>query len=257
MSSDFEDDLLNNKPSEFDSEPGLNSDLDSGQDFSSDIEDLMQEASSVSKNYSGKFICLEGIEGVGKTTQLNWIADFLVANGKDVLITREPGGTPIGEKIRDELLKHDLPEESLTDDVEMLLVFAARSQHVTQKIIPALKQGKWVVCSRFYESTFAYQGGGRGIDTARINSLKDWVLGDFTPDITFLLDLTVEQSRTRVGGRGENLDRFEVQKDDFFERVRNMYLRRAELDESMHIINASLDIEDVQAQMEPLLSAVL
>ena len=208
-------------------------------------------------DYSGKFICLEGIEGVGKTTQINWIADFLRSKGKQVLITREPGGTPIGEKIRDELLKHNLPGEKLTDDVEMMLVFAARSQHVAHKILPALKEGVWVVCSRFFESTFAYQGGGRGIDSHRIESLRKWVLGDFAPDITFLLDLPVALSQKRVDSRGEIKDRFEVQKKDFFERVRQAYLRRSQIDDSMYIIDASVDIKKVQEQIEVVLTDLI
>ena len=132
--------------------------------ISPEFDVLMQEIKTLPNDFSGKMICLEGIEGVGKTTQINLIADFLKNHGKQVIITREPGGTPIGEKIRDELLKHDHPGESLTNDVEMLLVFAARSQHMSNKILPALKEGVWVICSRFYESSFAYQGGGRGID---------------------------------------------------------------------------------------------
>jgi dTMP kinase len=225
--------------------------------FSPDFDVLMQDIEKMPKNFSGKMICLEGIEGVGKTTQINWIADFLKENGKKVIITREPGGTPIGEKIRDELLKHDMPGESLTNDVEMLLVFAARSQHMAHKILPALKEGVWVVCSRFFESSFAYQGGGRGIDTRRVDALKKWVMGDFTPDLTFLLDLPVNLSRDRVSVRGEELDRFESQKDAFFERVRQMYLRRSELDENMHIIDASVNLTGVQQQMEPILKDLL
>ena len=140
--------MLDNESSKLDLKS--DSDILTDKDFSSDIEpSLMNEIKMASKKYPGKFICLEGIEGVGKTTQLNWIADFLKSQGKDVLITREPGGTPIGEKIRDELLKHDLPEESLTDDVEMLLVFAARSQHVSQKIIPALKKASGLFAQGF------------------------------------------------------------------------------------------------------------
>ena len=233
----------------------LSSKFSSG--FSPDFELLMQEIKKMPKNFLGKMICLEGIEGVGKTTQINWIADFLKNNGRKVIITREPGGTTIGEKIRDELLKHDIPGESLTNDVEMLLVFAARSQHIAHKILPALRDGVWVVCSRFFESSFAYQGGGRGIDTRRIEALKDWAMGDFAPDLTFLLDLPVNLSRDRVSVRGKDLDRFESQKDEFFERVRQMYLRRSDLDKNMHIIDASVNITEVQKQMEPILKGLL
>ena len=225
--------------------------------ISPEFDVLMQEIKTLPNDFSGKMICLEGIEGVGKTTQINLIADFLKSHGKQVIITREPGGTPIGEKIRDELLKHDHPGESLTNDVEMLLVFAARSQHMSNKILPALKEGVWVICSRFYESSFAYQGGGRGIDSKRIEALKSWVMGDFSPDLTFLLDIPVNLSRDRVSSRGEELDRFESQKDDFFERVRQMYLRRADLDPNMKIIDASVGIEEVRSQMESSLIKLL
>ena len=212
-------------------------------------------------NKLGKFICLEGIEGVGKTTQINWMADYLKASGKEVVITHEPGGTLIGEKIRTQLLKSEdflaNKSDKITDDVEMLLMFAARSQHVTNKILPALERGAWVVCSRFFESSFAYQGGGRGIDTHRIESLKTWVLGDFRPDLTLLFDITVDKSRKRVGLRGEKKDRIESQDDHFFERVRQMYLRRSQLDESIKVVDAGVDIKQVQDQIRPHLDLIL
>ncbi len=172
----------------------------------------------------GRFITLEGIEGAGKSTHLNTLRATLGSRNIPVLTTREPGGTPLSETIRQWLLD---PRQNICDDAELLLMFAARAQHLQHRIIPALKQGTWVLSDRFTDASFAYQGGGRGIAEQRIELLKQWVQGEFEPDVTLLLDVSPETGMARVGRRGKK-DRFEQNRLEFFQRVRNHYLERAE-----------------------------
>ena len=193
----------------------------------------------------GKFITLEGNEGSGKTTNLKCVRDFLLRKGIDVVVTREPGGTDVAEQIRSLLLAH--PLEPIAEDTELLLMFASRAQHLTQLIKPALAKGQWVLCSRFTDSTYAYQGGGRGIDPARIAVLEQWVHGDFQPDLTLLFDLPVELGMHRARQR-DLLDRIESEENAFFERVRQAYLDRAKNHHRYHIVDASQPLEKVQKQ---------
>jgi dTMP kinase len=192
----------------------------------------------------GKFITLEGGEGVGKTTNLRFIQDFLQQQNIPVTVTREPGGTALAEKLRHTLL--DTESESISDTTELLLMFAARAQHIQHVIAPALAQGHWVLCDRFTDATYAYQGGGRGLSIATIAWLEQLVQGDLRPDLTLLLDAPIETGMERAQKRGA-FDRFEAEKISFFTRVRNMYLNRAaEQPDRIKIINAQQLLADVQ-----------
>ncbi len=190
------------------------------------------------------FITFEGIEGVGKTTHLKWMAEQLQLSGISVLSTREPGGTPMGEEIRDILLAHR--HERVAPLTELLLMFAARAQHVDTVIRPALERGDWVLCDRFIDATYAYQGGGRGVAIDLIAKLEKLVLGDFKPDLTLLFDAPISIGLNRVKGRGGMQDRFEQEKLDFFERVRLAYQERATQDQRHKVIDASKTIDEVQ-----------
>ncbi|MGB5257489.1 MAG: dTMP kinase [Woeseiaceae bacterium] len=172
----------------------------------------------------GRFITIEGIEGVGKSTNMATLVEHIEAAGRRVLTSREPGGTPVAEDIRD-LLK-DRDDEPIPEIAELLLMFAARSLNVNNVILPALEAGTWVVCDRFTDSSRAYQGGGRGIPMETIDRLADWVHGDTWPDLTILLDAPVEIGMQRADKRG-NPDRFEQEQHDFFQRVRECYLQLA------------------------------
>ena len=167
--------------------------------------------------HPGRFITVEGSEGVGKSSNLDFIESLLREAGKDVVRTREPGGTELGETLRGILL--DARQKAICDDAELLLMFAARAQHLAEVIRPALAAGKWVLCDRFTDATYAYQGGGRGIPFDRIAVLEQWVQGDLRPDLTLLLDMPVEAGLARAGARSEP-DRFEQEQTTFFERVR-------------------------------------
>ncbi|MBI3561407.1 MAG: dTMP kinase [Gammaproteobacteria bacterium] len=200
----------------------------------------------------GKFITLEGVEGVGKSSNLAFIAEFLRAQGKNIVVTREPGGTPLGERIRALLL--DKNATTMHRDTELLLIFAARAQHLAAVIHPALRAGQWVVCDRFTDATYAYQGGGRCIEPQRIAQLETWVQGDFRPDLTLLLDLPVATGLQRAAQRGE-ADRFEQEQQGFFERVRDAYHQRARLEPArVRIIDAAPALEQVQQQLLTVLS---
>lgn len=191
------------------------------------------------------FITFEGIEGVGKTTHLKWMAEQLRQAGIAVLTTREPGGTPMGEEIRDILLAHR--HERVAPLTELLLMFAARAQHMDTVIHPALERGRWVLCDRFVDATYAYQGGGRGVEIDLIAKLEHLVLGDFKPDLTLLFDAPTLVGLNRLKGRGGVQDRFEQEKLDFFERVRLVYKTRAEQDRKRYkIIDASQSLHEVQ-----------
>jgi dTMP kinase len=197
---------------------------------------------------SGKFISIEGIEGAGKSTQLQFIADYLRSHGKQVVVTREPGGTRLGEEIREVLLKPT--DQAMAEDTELLLMFAARAEHIKQVIEPALKRGDWVLSDRFVDATFAYQGGGRGIDEQRISELASWTLQGCHTDVTFLFDLPVAVGQTRVEQRQQQKDRFEQEKQAFFERVRNCYLARAKAEpQRIKVIDANQSIEAIQQQL--------
>ncbi len=199
----------------------------------------------------GLFITLEGGEGAGKSTLLDVIADVLRKSGNTVLVTREPGGTKTGEKLREILL--DKTNTKITDDTELLVIFAARSQHLSEVIIPTLKQGHIVLCDRFTDASYAYQGAGRGIETNRIKVLEDWVQQGLTPDLTLLFDIDVETGLRRAGRRGES-DRFEQEKLDFFEKVRQCYLQRASSEtERFKIIHAGRSLEEVKQQVLTIL----
>lgn len=196
-------------------------------------------------NQRGKFITIEGQDGAGKSTNLAVIKQLIIDSGHEVIETREPGGTPFGEKVRELLLSSD--DQSFGDTAELLMMFAARAQHIQAVIVPALNDGKWVLCDRFTDATYAYQGGGRGIDMQRIAELEDYVQGGLRPDLTFLLDLPVEIGESRAGQRSAP-DRFERQKNEFKTKVRACYLERAQHDsERFRLIDASQDLSTVKA----------
>lgn len=205
----------------------------------------------------GRFITLEGGEGVGKSTNVAFVEAWLTAQGIEVVRTREPGGTPRAEAIR-ELLLDPSPQEPLSVDAELLLVFAARAQHLAEKILPALTRGAWVVCDRFTDATFAYQGGGRGIDSARIAQLEQFVQQGLSPDLTLLLDMPPEAAKERLEGRLRDLntqrDRFEQEQADFFMAVRRAYLERAAAaPERFALIDAAQPLAAVQAALSGVL----
>lgn len=200
----------------------------------------------------GFFITLEGGEGVGKSTNLGYVRDRLVAAGKRVRVTREPGGTALGERLRALLLDHR--GAGMAADTELLLMFAARAQHLAEVVRPALAAGEWVVCDRFTDATYAYQGGGRGVDTARIAVLEDWVQRGLRPDLTILLDAPAAVGRARVRGRGGEPDRFEREQLAFFERVRARYLELARDDPGRYrVIDAAQPLPEVQAGLRAVL----
>ncbi|MDW5378893.1 dTMP kinase [Halomonas sp. HP20-15] len=205
----------------------------------------------------GRFITLEGGEGVGKSTNVSLVCELLRAQGLEVVATREPGGTPRGEAIRELLLNPD-EQEPLDEDAELLLIFAARAQHLARLIRPALERGAWVVCDRFTDATFAYQGGGRGIDRQRIANLEALVQGALQPDLTLLLDMPVTAARERVVARGNAPDRFERERGAFFDAVRQAYRERAEAAPGrFEIIDAARPLEAVQADIRQRLMARL
>jgi dTMP kinase len=200
----------------------------------------------------GAFITLEGAEGVGKSTCLALVGGRLEAHGRDVVTTREPGGTPIGEHLREWLLNGT--HGRLSAETEAVLMFAARAVHVEAVIEPALAGGRWVVCDRFADATFAYQGGGRGADTEFLSRLEAGVLGGLQADLTLLLDAPVDVGLARIRGRA--LDRFERENRDFFERVRGAYLERARrYPQRIKIIDASRALGDVERQLLETLDA--
>jgi dTMP kinase len=203
----------------------------------------------------GRFITLEGSEGSGKSTNLAFIHHYLQQSGIDVVLTREPGGTPLGEAIRELLLDHRNNE--MAGDTELLLMFAARAQHLHELILPALEAGRWVLCDRFTDATYAYQGAGRGIAEERIALLEEWVQGELRPDLTLFLDLPVAQGLARAGERSAP-DRFEREQLDFFERVRQGYLEQAaRAPQRYRIVDASQPLEAVQSSLRDLLDTYL
>jgi dTMP kinase len=203
----------------------------------------------------GRFITLEGSEGSGKSTNLNHLHQRLQQARVEVVLTREPGGTPLGEAIRELLLDHR--QQAMASDTELLLMFAARAQHLNELIIPSLEAGKWVLCDRFTDATYAYQGAGRGIGIERIALLEQWVQGELRPDLTLFLDLPVAQGLARAGARAE-LDRFEREEVAFFERVRQGYLSQAAAHPQRYrVVDASPPLPEVQAQLDRVIDDYL
>lgn len=201
------------------------------------------------------FITLEGGEGVGKSTNLAYIEKFLKDQGKDVVVTREPGGTQLGEKLRQILL--DPGNEGMDERAELLLMFAARAHHIAKVIQPALDAGKTVLCDRFTDATYAYQGGGRGLSMDDIALLENWVQGELRPDLTILLDLDIKVGLSRASARSE-LDRFEKEKINFFEKVRSSYLQMAkDQPERYRVIDTQESLEDVQKLLHQVLLAAI
>jgi len=198
----------------------------------------------------GKFITLEGIDGAGKSTHVGGIADFLRERGKDIVVTREPGGTPLGEKLRALLLS-----QTMNIDTEALLMFAARREHIAQVIAPALAEGRWVLSDRFTDATYAYQGGGRGMAKDRIAALERWVQGSLQPDLTLVFDAPVEIALSRLAkDRG---DRFELESKSFFERVRTAYLERVAADpRRVKVIQGGRPLPEVKKDVEDIISTI-
>lgn len=198
-----------------------------------------------------KFITFEGVDGAGKSTHLDWFASALQQRGIDLLVTREPGGTPLGERLRELLLHHPMHAET-----ETLLMFAARREHVEQVIRPALQRGTWVISDRFSDASFAYQGGGRGVALDKLEQLEQWVHADLQPDLTLLFDIPIEVARQRLANN-VSLDRFEQEQGQFFENVRQAYLARTQKNPSRFaIIRAENSRADVQKNLEHIISTL-
>lgn len=202
----------------------------------------------------GKFITLEGIDGAGKSTQLAWIVELLQRAGLSAVVTREPGGTPLGEQLRALLLDKSI---SMHPETEALLMFAARREHLDKVILPALTQGQWVISDRFTDASFAYQGGGRGLDSGKLSILEQWVQGTLQPDLTLYFDVPVEVGQQRVS-QIKSVDRFEKEQADFFQRVRAAYLDRArQFPDRIKIIDSSQSLAEVKAAVERTLKVML
>jgi len=209
----------------------------------------------MSKDLQGRFITVEGTEGVGKSTNINFLCQLLKDKGIEIVLTREPGGTPLAEELRELLLTPR--EERVSQDTELLLMFAARAQHIENVIRPALARGAWVISDRFTDATFAYQGGGRGVEVESIRMLESLVQHGLHPDLTLLLDLDVEVGLQRASARSTP-DRFEQEKVDFFGKVRAAYLERAKNEPNRFaVIDASCAIEAVQSQISAAVSEYL
>jgi len=195
-----------------------------------------------------KFITFEGVDGAGKSTHLSWFADKLRQRGLDVVVTREPGGTQLGEQLRVMLLN-----QSMSIGTEALLMFAARLEHIEQVIKPSLSAGKWVISDRFSDASFAYQGGGRGLDWDKLKQLEQWVHGDLQPDLTLFFDVPVGVARQRLANN-VSLDRFELEQADFFERVRTGYHRRVQENPQRYaVIDSSKTVNEVKLTLEQII----
>ncbi|MEM7304155.1 MAG: dTMP kinase [Pseudomonadota bacterium] len=204
---------------------------------------------------SAKFITLEGIEGSGKSTQIDFVMQFLHEHEIAAIKTREPGGTELGERIRELLLSNDIP--AMHELTELTLMFAARIEHVNRIIKPALNDGKWVVSDRFYDATYAYQGYGRDIDLSKIDNLREYAIGHFEPDITLLLDIDLETSSNRVIERGSQ-DRFENEKLEFYGKVRAGYLALAQkYANRITVIDSTRSLEQVQSEIASKLNEII
>lgn len=196
----------------------------------------------------GKFITFEGIDGAGKSTHIPFVCELIQQAGKEVVATREPGGTPLGEALREILLHQKMHLET-----EALLMFAARREHLAQVIMPALEAGKWVVSDRFTDASFAYQGGGRHLSIEKLSQLEQWVHPDLQPDLTLLFDVPLDVAKARLH-RERVLDKFEQEKDDFFNATREEYLRRAkEFPERFVVIDSTQSIETIRAQLRQII----
>jgi len=199
----------------------------------------------------GKFITFEGIDGAGKSTHIAFVCDLIRARGVDLVSSREPGGTPLGETLRDLVLHQKMDKET-----EALLVFASRREHIAQVIAPALARGAWVISDRFTDASFAYQGAGRGVELGKMEALEQWVHPHLQPDLTFLFDVPLEVARARLDAT-RDLDKFEREKADFFAATRNEYLRRAaQFPQRFRIIDSSRPIADIQAELSTILKSV-
>ncbi len=200
----------------------------------------------------GKFITLEGLDGAGKSTHLQWLFQYL-SQRTPIRVTREPGGTAAGERLRELMLD---PAQHLDPETETLLMFAARREHLVRVVLPALAAGEWVLCDRFTDATFAYQGWGRGVDLAKIEVLERWVQGLLQPDLTLYFDLTAERARARIAST-RDLDRFEREQQPFFERVRAGYLNRAQaFPARIRVIDASRPVDVIQAELSKVLAGL-
>lgn len=200
---------------------------------------------------TGKFITFEGVDGAGKSTHIDAFAEALRARGKHVITTREPGGTPLGEKLR-ELLLH----EPMHLETEALLMFAARREHIAQVIRPALERGDWVISDRFTDATFAYQGGGRKLSLDKLVALEQWVHADLQPDLTLLFDVPLAVARERLNN-SRTLDKFEQEKDDFFTGVRDVYLQRAaQFPQRIRVIDSTRAIDEVTRELDTLAASL-
>jgi dTMP kinase len=198
-----------------------------------------------------RFITFEGVDGAGKSTGLEWFANALRERGVDLLVTREPGGTPLGEKLR-ELVLH----ESMHAETEAMLMFASRREHVEQVIRPALQRGTWVISDRFSDASFAYQGGGRGVPVAKLEQLEQWTHGDLQPDLTLLFDIPIEVARERLSNN-VSLDKFEREQGEFFDKVRQAYLARvAKTPDRYAVIRAEKSLKEVQQQLADILAVL-
>jgi dTMP kinase len=204
----------------------------------------------------GRFITLEGIDGAGKSTHVAWLAEQISAHGHTVVTTREPGGTPLGEALRALVLA-----EPMTHDAETLLMFAARREHLDRVIRPALARGDWVLCDRFTDATYAYQGGGHGVAQERIAELERWIHGDCRPDLTFLFDVPTAVSHARLNhaaAQGRELDKFEREADGFFTRVRDAYLARAAADpQRFRVVDGTRPVVMVRGELAAHLAAIV
>ena len=202
----------------------------------------------------GRFITIDGVEGAGKSTQIDLICSYLQRKGVEVVRTREPGGTDLGEKIRTLLL--DVDNKEMHSDTELLLMFSSRNELIQNKIIPALNKGSWVVSDRFTDASFAYQGGGRMLDLDRISKLESWVLGEFQPDLTLLLDVSVDIGMTRIEARAAK-DRIELEERAFFERVRSVFIDRSKsYPERIKLIDASGSISEIHNKIKLFLDVL-
>lgn len=200
---------------------------------------------------TAKFITFEGVDGAGKSTHVEWFANALRQRGIKLLVTREPGGTPLGERLR-EILLH----ETMHAETEALLMFAARREHVEQVIRPALQRGTWVVSDRFSDASFAYQGGGRGVALSKLEQLEQWVHGDLQPDLTLLFDIPIEVARQRLENN-VSLDRFEQEQGSFFEKVRQAYLARYQKTPARFaLIHAQKTLDEVRADLEKIIASI-
>ena len=201
---------------------------------------------------SGKFITLEGIDGAGKSSHLSFIAERVAARGVEVVATREPGGTVLGEKLRSIVLN-----EKMHGDTETLLMFASRTEQLADVIVPALARGAWVLCDRFTDSTFAYQCGGRGLSELRIAAMEQWVHGHLQPDLTLLFDAPLEVARERLTNGAGAPDKFEREQNDFFFNVRSAYLQRAaQFPHRIRVINSARSLDDIRSELSKLIDSL-